>query len=81
MVNCSRSAAQPVKFVTPVKFLTCIYDNIKEFLLSSYGIYVYLTLERSYSIYLNVNIACPGVFLRQVTNFTGVTKFTGRPVQ
>ena len=29
------------------------YDNFKEFLLSSYGIYVYLAIERSYSIYLN----------------------------
>ena len=36
--------------------------------------------ELSYSIYLNVNIACPLAFLWQVTNFTGVTKFTGRPV-
>ena len=49
------------------------YDNIKEFLLSSYGIYVYLAIGRSYSIYLNVNIDCPWAFLRQVTNFTGVT--------
>ena len=55
------------------------YDNIKEFLLSSYGIYVYLYAERNYSIYLNVNIASLWAFLRQVTNFTGVTKFTGRP--
>ena len=35
------------------------YDNIKEFLLSSYGTYVYLAVGRSYSIYLNVNIASP----------------------
>ena len=35
------------------------FDNIKEFLLSSYNIYVYRAVERSYSIYLNVNIACP----------------------
>ena len=52
------TTAQPVKFVTPVKFDTAFYNNIKEFLLSSYGICVYLAVERSYSIYLNVNIVC-----------------------
>ena len=28
-----------------------------------------------------MNIACPSAFLWQVTNFTGVTKLTGRPVE
>ena len=56
------------------------YDNIKEYLLSSYSIYVYLVTERSYSIHLNVNIACPKAYLWQVTTITGVTKFTGQPV-
>ena len=53
------------------------YGNIKEFFLWAFGIHVYLVAESSYSIYLNMNIAYPWAFLRQVTNFTGVTKFTG----
>ena len=51
------------------------YGNIKEFLLWTFGTHVYLVDESSYSIYLN--IAYPWAFLRQVTNYTGVTKFTG----
>ena len=54
-----------------------LYGNIKEFLLWTFGIHVYLVAESSYSIYLNMNIACLWAFLQQVTNFTGVTKFTG----
>ena len=69
--------AQPVNFVTPVKFVTCILCNIKEFFLWTFSIHVYLVAESSYSIYLNMNIAYPWPFLRQVTNFTWVTKFTG----
>ena len=54
------TVAQPVNFVTPVKFVTYIFMTIlKSFLLSSYGIYVYHAIKRSYSIYLNVSIACP----------------------
>ena len=39
-----------------------------------------LPLEEAIPFYLSVNIACPWAFLQQVTNFTGVMKFTGRPV-
>ena len=41
------------------------------------AVHVYLVAESSYSIYLNMNIAYPWPFLRQVTNFTWVAKFTG----
>ena len=52
---CSASEVRhPSEVLSPA-----FYDNIKEFLLSSYGIYVYLAVETRYSISLNVNIACP----------------------
>ena len=54
------------------------YGNI--FFLWIFGIHICLIAESSYSIYLDMNIAYPWAFLRQVTNFTGVTKFTGWPV-
>ena len=53
-------SASEIRHPSEVRSSPAFYDNIKSFnLLPSYGIYVYLAVERRYSIYLNANIACP----------------------
>ena len=61
IVYCIKYGPQTVKHIllSQCSSSPAFYDNFKEFLLSSYGICVYLAVERSYCIYLNVNIAFP----------------------